>query len=84
MTEKIMAEELVRLFRDNIFDQRSTVCSRIDEGVKRDIGNKAIDSFSSTNKQTDRKNKLGAGTVLEDVSQAKQLVRLVGNYRVCL
>ena len=35
---------------------------------------------------TDREDKPEAGTVLKDVhqSQAKQLVGIVGNYRVCL
>ena len=44
------------------------VCSRINEGVEQDVRNKnkIINSFLSTDRQTNRENKSGARTVVKN------------------
>ena len=61
--------EVTQIARKCDFQQRSTICDRINEGVKWDVGdrNKAINGFSSTDRQTDREDKSRARTVLKNV-----------------
>ena len=92
--EKTSAEELARLFRDHIWKlqtsrkyyirQRSTVCSRNDEGVEQVVRDtdKTVYSLPSPDKWADRKSKPEVGTVSKGLyqPQARTVARLVRNY----
>ena len=95
-TEKITAEELARLFRDNMWKLHGLPESVISDkgpqfvaGLTREL-NKMLGIetklFMAYHSQTDREDKLRAGVVFKNVhrSQAKQLVRMVGNCRICI
>ena len=78
MTEKIIAEGLTRLFRDNVWKLHELpesvipVCSRINKEVEQNVGdrNKVIYSISLTDRWTDREDKSGARAVLKNVCQS--------------
>ena len=55
--------------RECDFGQRALVCSRTDEGVEQNIGDRkeAINSFLSTDRQTNREDKTRAGTVSKNI-----------------
>jgi len=94
--EKIIAEELARLFRDNMWKLHGLPESVISDkgpqfvaGLTREL-NKMLGIETKLSiayhSQTDREDKLRAGAVFKNVhrSQAKQLVRMVGNCRICI
>ena len=92
--EKILAEELARLFRNHIWKlqtsrkhyirQRSAVYSRNDEGVEQVVRDtdKTVYSLPSPDKWADRKSKPEVGTVSKGLyqPQARTVARLVRNY----
>ena len=100
MTEKIIVEGLARLFRNNMWKLHGLPESVILErgpqfiaGLTRELNKMlgvetklSMAYYPQIDRQTDRENKSGAGAVLKDThqSQAKQLVRMVSNCRVCL
>ena len=96
IAEKITAEELARLFRDNMWKLH-----RLPESVISDKGPQFVAGLTrelnkmlgietklsmAYHSQTDREDKSRAGAVFKNVhrSQTKQLVRMVGNCRICI
>jgi len=85
ITEKIMVEGLARLFRDNVWKlhrlSKSVILDRASQftiELMRKLNkmhfvgdsNKAINGFSSTNRQIDRMNESRVRTVSKDVHQS--------------
>ena len=81
--EKITAEELVRLFRDNVWklygllesvilNRRSQFVVGLMRKLNKMLGDrkKIVYGLSPTDRWTDREDKLGAGAVLKDVCQS--------------
>jgi len=80
--------KVAQTFRKHCIGQRSAVCGRNNEGTKPLIGNpnETLDSLLPSNRWANRKDKLGAGIVSEDLyqPQARAMARLVGNGKICI